>query len=74
MSESLTVRIGLTSARELEIAVEDGDDFATLFEKAVKGKQSVLWVTDARGHRYGVNVESIAFVEIDKPLERGVGF
>lgn len=74
MSETLTVRIGLTSARELEIVVDDGDDFATTFEKAVKGKQSVLWVTDSRGHRYGVSVDSIAFVEIDQPLERGVGF
>jgi hypothetical protein len=74
MSEPLTVRIGLASARELEITVDDGDEFAAQFEKAVKGKQTVMWVTDTRGHRYGVNVESIAFVEIDKPLERGVGF
>lgn len=74
MSETLTVRIGLISARELEISVKDGDEFASNFEKAVKGKQQVLWVTDSRGHRFGVNVDSIAFVEVDKPTERGVGF
>jgi len=74
MSEELMVRIGLRSARELEITVADGDEFAATYEKAVKGKQLVMWVTDARGHRFGVNVDSIAFVEIDKPIDRGVGF
>ncbi|MCZ7533640.1 MAG: DUF3107 domain-containing protein [Acidimicrobiia bacterium] len=74
MSDITTVRIGLSSARELEITVDDADSIATAFEKAVKGKDSVMWVTDTRGHRFGVNVGSIAFVEIDQPEDRGVGF
>jgi hypothetical protein len=74
MSESVTVRIGVKSARELEIVVEDGDAVAAAYEKAIKSKDSVLWVTDTRGHRYGVHVDGIAFVEIDQPSQRGVGF
>jgi hypothetical protein len=74
MKESISVRIGLSSARELEISVEDSDDLIASFEKAVKGKDSVFWVTDTRGHRFGINVSSIAFVEVDKPIDRGVGF
>lgn len=74
MTESVTVRIGVRSARELEIQVDDGDAVAAAYEKAVKGKDTVLWVTDTRGHRFGVQVEGIAFIEIDQPTERGVGF
>ncbi len=74
MTESVTVRIGVRSARELEIQVDDGDAVAEAYEKAVKGKDTVLWVTDTRGHRFGVQVEGIAFIEIDRPTERGVGF
>jgi hypothetical protein len=54
--------------------VEDGDAVAAAYEKAIKSKDSVLWVTDTRGHRYGVHVDGIAFVEIDQPSQRGVGF
>ena len=74
MSEVVTVRIGVRSARELEISVDDGDAVASAYEKAVKGKETVLWVTDTRGHRFGVQVEGIAFVEIDQPTSKGVGF
>jgi hypothetical protein len=74
MKESISVRIGLSSARELEISVEDAEDLVASFEKAVKGKDSVFWITDVRGHRFGINVSSIAFVEVDKPVDRDVGF
>lgn len=74
MSDITTVRIGLSSARELEITVDDADAIAATFEKAVKGKETVMWVTDTRGHRFGISVDSIAFVEVDQPEDRGVGF
>jgi hypothetical protein len=74
MPDVITVRIGLTSARELELAVDDADAFATAYEKAMKGKDHVLWVTDKNGHRFGLTLESVAFVEIVKPKDRGVGF
>lgn len=74
MPDVITVRIGLESTRELELAVDDAEAFATAYEKAVKGKDQVLWVTDINGHRFGVTVASVAFVEIVKPKDRGVGF
>ena len=74
MSESVTVRIGVKSARELEIEVEDGAAVATAYEKALKGKDTVLWLTDTRGHRFGISVDGIAFLEINQPTQRGVGF
>lgn len=74
MSDQVTVRIGVKSARELELSVEDGEAVAASYEKAIKGKDAVLWLTDTRGHRFGIQVDSIAFVEIDQPTHRGVGF
>jgi hypothetical protein len=74
MSDPVTVRIGMSSARELELAVEDAGVVADAYEKALKGKDTVLWVTDTRGHRFGLAVGSIAFIEVEEPQDRGVGF
>lgn len=74
MADVITVRIGLEAARELELAVEDEQAFADAFEAAVANDDDVLWVTDIHGHRFGVNVDSVAFVEIVKPRNTGVGF
>lgn len=74
MPDAITVRVGLESARELELVVDDADAFATQYEKAVKGKDQILWVTDAYGHRFGLTLSTVAFVEIVKPTDRGVGF
>jgi len=74
MQDVITVRIGLDSARELELAIEDADEFAKQYEKVVGGKDHVLWVTDIHGHRFGVTIDSVAFVEIVKPRTTGVGF
>jgi hypothetical protein len=74
MSDPITVRIGMSSARELELAVEDPSVVAASYEKALKGKDNVLWVTDTRGHRFGLAVASIAFIEVEEPQDRGVGF
>jgi hypothetical protein len=64
----------MSSARELELTVEDPDVVADSYEKALKGKDTVLWVTDTRGHRFALSVASIAFIEVEEPQERGVGF
>ncbi len=74
MSESPTVRIGISSARELEIHVDDPDIVSSAYEKALKSKDTVLWLTDARGHRFGISVASIAFIELEEPQNRGIGF
>ena len=74
MSSKHTVRIGVKSARELELEVDDPVAVSGAYEKALKGKETVLWVTDTREHRFGVAIDSIPFIEIERPDERGVGF
>ena len=74
MSTKHTVRIGVKSARELELEVDDPQAVSAAFEKALKGKDTVLWITDTREHRFGVAIDSIAFIEIERPDDRGVGF
>ena len=74
MNDVYKVRVGVSAARELELEVEETQVVIDAFEKAVKKSEPVLWITDARGHRFGVSVSSIAFIEFEKPVERGVGF
>jgi signal recognition particle receptor subunit beta len=74
MSDSRTVRIGVSAARELEIQVEDPTTVSHDYEKALEDHATVLWIVDARGHRFGVSVASIAFIELEEPEQRGVGF
>jgi hypothetical protein len=74
MNTKHTVRIGVKSARELELEVDDPQAVSSAFEKALKGKDSVLWITDTRDHRFGIAIDSIAFIEIERPADRGVGF
>jgi hypothetical protein len=74
MSSKHTVRIGVKSARELELEVDDPLAVSAAYEKALKGKETVLWITDTREHLFGVAIDSIAFIEIERPDERGVGF
>ena len=74
MSDTPTIRIGISSARELEIQVDDPLVVSSAYEKALKGKDTVLWVVDVRGHRFGISVASIAFIELEEPQNRGVGF
>jgi hypothetical protein len=75
MSEPAKIRVGMTSARELELDVDDADKVGADVEKAVSGGDAVLWITDSRGHRYGVVASKLAFVQIEKSETRpGVGF
>jgi len=74
MTDPRTVRIGVSAARELEIQVEDPTVVSADYEKALENDATVLWITDSRGHRFGVSVASIAFIELEEPEQRGVGF
>ena len=48
MSSKHTVRIGVKSARELELEVDDPLAVSAAYEKALKGKETVLLITDTR--------------------------
>ncbi len=74
MSDPRTVRIGVSAARELEIQVDNPTLVSKDYEKALKNGAAVLWIIDSRGHRFGVSVASVAFIELEEPEHRGVGF
>ena len=75
MSETTKVRIGFQGARELEIEVDDAGSTGATVEDAVGAGDEMVWLTDARGHRYGIIVEKLAFIEIEGESGRsGIGF
>ncbi len=74
MDETVTVRFGITSARELEIEVEPGHDIAKEFEEALSAGTKLLWIADALGHRHGIVMDKVAFIEVESAARRDVGF
>ena len=74
MEETITVRFGVSSARELEIEVEPGHDVAKEFEAAVGEGAELYWLRDAKGHLHGIVLDKVAFVEIESARRRDVGF
>ncbi len=72
--ETTKVRFGMSASRELEIEVEPGHNIAAEFEEASRNGEQLLWVSDARGHRHGIVLEKVAFVEIESARRRDVGF
>ena len=74
ITETIKVRFGMSSTRELEIEVEPGHDIATEFEAAAGKGTQILWIRDTRGHRHGIVLEKVAFVEIESARRRDVGF
>jgi hypothetical protein len=74
INETVKVRFGITAARELEIEVEPGHNIAAEFEDAVRDRQEILWIADAQGHRHGIIVATVAFIEVESARRRDVGF
>jgi hypothetical protein len=74
ISETVKVRFGMAATRELEIEVEPGHNISSEFETAMEEGAELLWVTDTRGHRHGIVLEKVAFVEIETATRRDIGF
>ncbi len=74
MDETVTVRFGIASARELEIEVEPGHDIAKEFEEALSAGTQLLWISDALGHHHGIVMDKVAFIEVESASRRDVGF
>ncbi|HEX9855207.1 MAG TPA: DUF3107 domain-containing protein [Acidimicrobiia bacterium] len=74
MADTVKVRIGVHSARELELDVEDADATVAAVEKAVSNGDGLVWIKDAKGHRHGIVAAQIAFVEVESKDEKSVGF
>ncbi|MCL1693992.1 MAG: DUF3107 family protein [Actinomycetia bacterium] len=74
ITETTKVRFGMSSTREIEIEVEPGHDIAAEFEAGITKGTPILWIRDTRGHRHGIVVEKVAFIEIESARRRDVGF
>lgn len=74
-STKTRVKIGLTFApREVDIDVDDAERFIREFESAIAAG-GVWWVTDREGHRHGLVVEKIAYVDVEPgERDRTIGF
>lgn len=71
--ELVKIRVGMTSARELELEVPAAGLEETVDRAIHDG--GILWLTDEKGHRHGIVVERIAFFAIETDRRaRGVGF
>ena len=69
------VRIGVQSARELELEVEDGVAVAEQLEAALEAGGGISWIVDSRGDRHGIAIGKLAFVQVEGGADRrGVGF
>jgi hypothetical protein len=44
------------------------------FEEVVNGAAKVWWINDQEGHRHGIVVDKIAYVDVEPERERLVGF
>jgi hypothetical protein len=67
-------KIGLSHVpREVDLDVDDADDFMREFEDAVAGGARVWWVTDREGHRHGIVVDKIAYIDVEPSRDRRVG-
>ncbi len=73
----MEIRIGVIwSSQVVELELDDeakAEDIQAEIEKAMN-EETVLWLTDRRGKRFGVGGDKIAYVEIGETDERKVGF
>jgi len=73
----MELRIGvLHSPREIELEVDStADDVVRLIDDGLASGKALVWVTDTKGRRVGVNIDKIAYVEVDDgAASRTVGF
>lgn len=73
----MDVRIGVTyTPKELTLEMDGTvDDVTSEVESAIDGNGSFLWLTDRRGHRVGVPLDKLAYVEIESGEgDKHVGF
>ena len=77
-SDTTTTRVkfGLSdTARDLDLEVEDAEALVTAFQKAIDSGDAVLWITEEDGHRHGLVVDKIVYIDVEpERTRRGVGF
>lgn len=69
------VKIGLSHVpREIDVDIDDADRFIRDFETAMTNGTRVWWVTDSEGHRHGIVIDKVAYVDVEPERDRRVGF
>jgi hypothetical protein len=69
------VRIGMSmTARELDLEVADAEEVVRSFLRAIEQDDKVLWVLDEDGHRHGLVVDKIAYLDVEPQKSTRVGF
>jgi hypothetical protein len=73
----MDLRIGVThTPKELELELDGtADEVVATINAALKDGAPMVWLTDAKGRRVGVNADKIAYVEvIEDGASKRVGF
>jgi hypothetical protein len=73
------VRIGVTYIpREIEIELPDDTDTDAVkaaVEAALANGSGLLWLTDRKGHQFGVAADKLAYVDLGTGADHGrIGF
>lgn len=71
----MRVRIAISdTAREIELEIDDTDTFKAEVEGAITDGTPILWVTDTEGHRVGIPVGRIGYIDISPDSRMAAGF
>jgi len=69
------VRIGMTmTPRDLDLEVTDAEELIRSFQQAMEAGEQVLWITEEDGHRHGLVVDKIAYLDVEAEKSTRVGF
>lgn len=63
----MEVRIGVVhTPKELTLEIDENvEDLLKTIDKALKGGEAMVWLADSKGHRVGVAVEKLAYIEVE---------
>ena len=71
----MRVRIAISdTAREIELEIDDVDGFKSEVESAITDGTAIFWVTDTEGHRVGIPVAKIGYIDISPADRMAAGF
>lgn len=73
----MEVRIGVVhTPKELTLDLgESVEDAVKMIDEALKSRDPLVWLTDSKGHRVGVALEKLAYIEIESEEgSKRVGF
>lgn len=71
----MRVRIAISeTSREIELEIDDVDTFKGEVEAAISEGTPILWVTDTEGHRVGIPVPKIGYIDISPDSRMAAGF